>query len=300
MKRSWILNSDLFLGVLFFLLLTDCWWLALPARCDDSQPKLCTQGDTVHCHQEKVGEIGRVILDPPQILESTVTFDLDLDLDNTTATKPAHFNYFVDGLHYSYKQPIEIVRFSQKNTGTPFHYNWKYHWVLGLPGGRHDATYVYALPYRKGEHYKVSQGYFGNFSHQKGTNYEYAIDFVMPEGTPVCAARDGIVIGSYGDSTVGGNDKKYEFCANVVSVKHSDGSYARYVHLQPHGNLARVGQVVRKGDQIGLSGKTGFADRPHLHFCVTTPIDGYKEKSHPVVFATEKGNLGSLTQGETY
>lgn len=296
MKKARTPHFEMCFGVLIFLVLTNCSWLVLPAQCDEL--KLCTQGDSVHCHQEKVGEIGRVILDPPQVLESTVTFDLDLN--NTKATKPAHFSYFVDGLHYSYKQPIEIVRFSQQTVGTPFHYNWKYHWSLGLPGGRHDSTYVYALPYRKGEHHQVSQGYFGTFSHQKGTKSEYAIDFVMPEGTPVCAARDGVVIGSYGDSTVGGNDKKYEFCGNFVSIKHSDGSYARYVHLQPHGNLARVGQVVRKGDQIGLSGKTGFADRPHLHFCVTIPIDGYKEQSYPVVFATEQGNLGTLKQGETY
>lgn len=265
----------------------------LPARCGN----LCTQEDLVHCHLEKVGEVGRLILEPPKILESTIT--VDLTLDNTTASAPSHFVYYVDGLQHSFKNPIELVRFSQKGNGA-FHYNWKYHWLLGLPGGRQNPGYIYALPYRKGEHYKVSQGYFGSFSHQRGTPYEYAIDFVMPEGTPVLAAREGIVIGSYGDSTIGGNDRKYEFCANIVSIKHSDGTYARYVHLEPHGNLVRVGQVVRKGEQIGLSGKTGFADRPHLHFCVTVPVDGYIENSNPVVFATEEGNLGELLEGHTY
>lgn len=269
---------------------------SLPAA--HSESNLCSQERLVHCHLENTGDVGHLILEPPQVLESTITFDLTLD--NTLATTPNHFVYQADELHHSFSRPLEMVRFSQKSSGRSFHYNYKYHWLLGLPGGQPDRSYVYALPYQKGEHHKVSQSYFGNFSHQKGTPYEYAIDFIMPEGTPVCAARGGIVVGSYGDSTVGGNDRKYEFCANVVSIKHSDGTYGRYVHLQPHGNLVQLGQTVQKGQQIGLSGSTGFADRPHLHFCVTTPIDGYVEKSHPVIFATEQGNLGELTQGETY
>lgn len=268
----------------------------MPAKSDNA-PKLCTQDHLIHVHQEKVGETDLLVLEPPQILEGTIS--VELDLENMTASRPSHFVYRVDGLQHSFRQPVELVRFSQKAPGS-FHYKWKYHWVLGLPGGRHDANYVYALPYRKGESHTVSQSYFGTFSHQRGTPYEYAVDFLMPEGTPVCAAREGIVIGSYGDSTVGGNDRKYEFCGNVVSIKHADGSYARYVHLQPHGNLVRVGQVVRKGDRIGLSGMTGFTDRPHLHFFVTMPVDGYIEKSVPVIFATAQGNLGELKQGETY
>ncbi|MBS1953649.1 MAG: M23 family metallopeptidase [Cyanobacteria bacterium SZAS-4] len=269
------------------------------ATCADA-PKLCTQEDLIHLHQEDIGETGgRLVLDPPQqIAESTIS--VDLDLENMTASSPRHFVYRVDGLQHSFQKPVELVRFSQKNAGDRFQYHWKYHWMLGLPGGRHDDSYVYALPYQKGEHHLVSQSYFGSFSHQKGTPYEYAVDFIMPEGTPVCAAREGIVVNSYGDSTVGGNDKKYEFCGNVVSIKHSDGTYARYVHLQPHGNLVRLGQIVHKGDRIGLSGKTGFADRPHLHFCVTVPLDGYTEKSMPVVFATEVGNLRELRAGGTY
>lgn len=269
---------------------------SMPASSDDT-PKLCTQDHLIYVHQKDVGETALLVLDPPQVLEGTIT--VDLQLENTKASKPSHFVYRVDGLQHSFRQPVELVRFSQAQPGR-FNYHWKYHWVLGLPGGRHDDNYVYALPYRKGESHQVSQGYFGTFSHNKGTPYEYAIDFLMPEGTPVCAAREGIVVGSYGDSTVGGNDRKYEFCGNVVSIKHSDGTYARYVHLQPHGNLVRVGQVVHKGDKIGLSGMTGFADRPHLHFFVTVPVDGYIEKSVPVQFATEQGNLRELKQGQTY
>jgi len=41
-----------------------------------------------------------------------------------------------------------------------------------------------------------------------------------------------------------------------------------YAHLRPEGVLVRVGQRVRQGQQIGLSGNTGFTSGPHLHFAV--------------------------------
>ena len=43
---------------------------------------------------------------------------------------------------------------------------------------------------------------------------------------------------------------------------------ALYAHLQESGVLVRPGQHVRAGQQIGLSGNTGFTTGPHLHFAV--------------------------------
>ena len=43
---------------------------------------------------------------------------------------------------------------------------------------------------------------------------------------------------------------------------------ALYAHLRSEGALVRVGQRVRQGQQIGLSGNTGFTTGPHLHFAV--------------------------------
>ncbi len=55
-------------------------------------------------------------------------------------------------------------------------------------------TYVYELPFKEGTGHKVVQGYGGRFSH---TN-KAAIDFAMPVGTPVYAAREGTIY-SYKD-----------------------------------------------------------------------------------------------------
>ncbi len=259
---------------------------------------MCSQEAQIDVALEQEAKNYRLVLTPPKVLEAVI--NVELDLENMTASQPDHFVYRVDGLQHSFRNPVEIVHFSAANPSSVYHFHWKYKWLWGLPGGIHNDRYVYALPYRQGDHHVVAQGYFGSFSHNKGSPSEYSIDFSMPEGTAVCAAREGIVVVSYGDSTVGGNDKKYGPCGNFIAIKHSDGTYARYVHLQPHGNLARLGQTVRKGDQIGLSGSTGFADRPHLHFEVSVTLDGEHEKSLPVTFHTAQGDISDLKQGESY
>ena len=51
-------------------------------------------------------------------------------------------------------------------------------------------------------------------------------------------------------------------------IQHADGSRAGYWHLQKDGALVNVGDTVTQGQVIGLSGKTGYAALPHLHFLV--------------------------------
>ena len=62
--------------------------------------------------------------------------------------------------------------------------------------------------------------------------------------------------------------EKYGGRANYVRILHDDGTMGLYAHLRPEGVLVRVGQRVRQGQQIGLSGNTGFTSGPHLHFAV--------------------------------
>ena len=71
-------------------------------------------------------------------------------------------------------------------------YSYTNYFKLGSNCAQHDDSYVYQLPYAPGSKFKVTQGYNGSFSH-KGSN-QYAIDWQMPEGTPVYAARGGVVV----------------------------------------------------------------------------------------------------------
>ncbi|MCO6186146.1 peptidoglycan DD-metalloendopeptidase family protein [Rhizobium sp. L1K21] len=81
------------------------------------------------------------------------------------------------------------------------------------------------------------------------------IDISLPEGSPVKAAENGVVIYS-GDGL-----KKL---GNTVLVRHADGKVTVYAHLKTL-NVQR-GNQVKRGQVIASSGMTGSASRPKLHF----------------------------------
>ena len=127
---------------------------------------------------------------------------------------------------------------------------------------KEDTSFVYSLPYEKGKKHLLVQGYFSHFSHKERA----ALDFKMKRGTPVLAARGGVVVRVKEDGNKGGWNKKYRPFGNVIVIQHEDGSRAGYWHLQYNGALVNVGDTVKQGQQIGLSGKTGYTLFPHLHF----------------------------------
>ncbi|WP_374012232.1 peptidoglycan DD-metalloendopeptidase family protein [Pseudoxanthomonas koreensis] len=139
-------------------------------------------------------------------------------------------------------------------------------YLPGDPQAR-PLDFEYRLPFDYA-HVRVDQGFGGSFSHNDAQN-RYAIDFAVPEGTPVLAAREGVVLQVESDfARAGLNRERYGGRANYVRILHPDGSMALYAHLQPEGVLVRPGQRVRQGQRIALSGNTGFSTAPHLHFVV--------------------------------
>lgn len=110
--------------------------------------------------------------------------------------------------------------------------------------------------------------YFGNTAFATANSQIYngsghnAIDIGMPSGTPVLAALSGTVLGTGNTDAVPGC---YSFGKWVV-IKHPNGLATLYSHLSTI-NVSS-GQSVTTGQTIGLSGMTGYATGPHLHFGV--------------------------------
>jgi murein DD-endopeptidase MepM/ murein hydrolase activator NlpD len=146
-------------------------------------------------------------------------------------------------------------------------------------------NYTYSLPYEKGRSFLLVQAYQSKLFSHKG---EFALDFKMKKGTKICAARGGVVIAVKEDSKKGGVKMKYLSEGNHVIIKHDDGTYGNYWHLEYNGALVNIGDTVKQGQVIGLAGKTGYAAFSHLHFEVTTqPFPGHNQI--PTKFLTRKG-----------
>ncbi|MEU8828695.1 M23 family metallopeptidase [Streptomyces sp. NPDC048636] len=91
------------------------------------------------------------------------------------------------------------------------------------------------------------------------TNNHSGQDFVVPSGTSVRAAHDGVVVKAGPNG--GGDGPAY---GNAIVIKHDDGSYTQYAHLSDI--RAWIGETVKTGEEIALSGSTGNSTGPHLHF----------------------------------
>jgi murein DD-endopeptidase MepM/ murein hydrolase activator NlpD len=115
-----------------------------------------------------------------------------------------------------------------------------------------------------------------------------AIDFKMKPGTVIHAARSGIVAGIKDEYKWGGIGRRYVGKENALVIRHSDGTFAHYLHIQNKGALVNVGDTIQRGQPIALSGHTGFSAFPHLHF-VVTGRSGKNVDEIPVRFHTEKG-----------
>lgn len=165
---------------------------------------------------------------------------------------------------------------------------------LGSKVTKNLDTYIYDLPFKEGTKHKIVQRYGGLFSHK----HKAALDFDMPEGTPVYTAREGIVYAYKDGSNEGGPFPKYEHKANYIIIKHSDGSFGCYWHLQKNGVVIKKGTVA-KGQIIGYSGRTGFVLWPHLHFAVKRRLNYEMDSFVKTRFRTTKG-IQLLRSGETY
>ena len=158
-----------------------------------------------------------------------------------------------------------------------------------------DKSYIYDLPFEHKKKVFLIQAYDSKFSHKD----ELALDFKVRNGTKICAARDGVVISARGDSDKGGLKDENLSDGNYVSIRHSDGSVAHYWHLQKDGVRVAIGDSVKTGQWIGLSGNTGYSAFPHLHFEVQGYDDAGNYKQLPTRFNTRQGVM-YLRPGKFY
>ena len=138
-----------------------------------------------------------------------------------------------------------------------------------------DPAYSpYVLPFAVGDTFKTGLTNCSSSYHGSGEPDQYAFDFDMPVGTPFSAARAGTVFKVVEDAPSGGGG-----VGNYVIIDHHDDTYGLYYHSPQNGIEVAVGDEVEQGDVLGVTGRSGLAGYPHLHFIVvegdpTFPYDG--------------------------
>lgn len=193
----------------------------------------------------------------------------------------------------------EVLMSRVRKTGAPWNYRYMYYWNFGSIHARHDDSVVYTLPYPSGRTMHINQGFHGRLSHTGDD--EYAVDFSHAEGTPVLCAREGVVVHAEERYTQGGSSQDYRPYSNVVRVRHSDGTIGQYDHMRHNSVEVEEGQTVRRGQLIGLAGRTGFTTGPHLHFVVYGAKDGHSRISYPIRFHVAGSNQPvELVEGSDY
>lgn len=177
-------------------------------------------------------------------------------------------------------------------------HSFRFHCMSGNKFAQADENYLYGIPFAAGQSVRVSQAAHGRFSHSDLGNM-YAVDFDVPENTPVYSAREGIVVELEQAFTVGGPAEPLEN-ANAVRIQHKDGTIGEYGHLRFNGAAVKVGQKVKKGELVGYSGNTGRSTGPHLHFDVHVPISGQLSRSIPIQFEVGETVGKALEEGVSY
>jgi murein DD-endopeptidase MepM/ murein hydrolase activator NlpD len=106
---------------------------------------------------------------------------------------------------------------------------------------------------------------FSSFGEFRGDHYHQGVDLDAPEGTPVFASADGVVV-DHQDGCQVGDEKCGGGFGNFVKIRHNDGTVTIYGHMHPGSIAVTDNQQVKQGQQIGGIGSTGHSDGPHLHF----------------------------------
>jgi len=139
---------------------------------------------------------------------------------------------------------------------------WRYFDYIG-DLGPHKNVY-FSFPFSEKVLAKITQSKDGPQTTHHGDAVN-AIDFSVPEKTPILSIGNGVVINVVQNYTEGGFKPDLSNKVNLISILHYNGQISEYLHIYPNSSSVKVGDKVTVGQQIALVGNVGFSNGPHLH-----------------------------------
>lgn len=242
---------------------------------------------------DEVREGGNIGLHATNLREFPITFTIRVRTRNLIAAGPRTITETLEA-----EQSRLVMMLKEDGGNRKGRYRISCDWTIGDKDALHDDEQLYRLPYASGKSYRVLQGYGSRFSH-RGLE-QYAVDFNMSVGTPVHAARAGVVARIEETNDKGCWDDGCGAFANYIVILHNDGTTGEYYHLAQNGALVEVGDNVVAGEKIALSGNTGHTTMPHLHFAVYRAAEWGNTQSIPVRFLSSAGIVDKPRRGGRY
>ncbi len=137
-----------------------------------------------------------------------------------------------------------------------------------------EPVVIYKLPFGDASGWTLANGNWDDplHGHDKGNPLgwqAYAYDFLHDIGGKILAARAGTGYALDASSSTNGfnsADPCNPGVGNYLVIKHDDGTFGVYWHMEHNGVLVSVGQKIAQGEEIALSGNTGNSSAPHVHF----------------------------------
>lgn len=208
------------------------------------------------------------------------------DAENITSEPPLPARLVLPG-----QTEKRLLKISATDPGKGFSFRLSYKQMIGPPLEKLPVEIDYYPPFPLGLQFPISQGFDNDVTHSKPPN-QYAVDIVMPIGTPVLAARAGKVMDMEDDFHGAAQKERFLTRSNQIRILHDDGTMAVYAHLQPNSLRVRQGAKIARGQWIANSGNTGYSNGPHLHFVIQLNA-GMSLESLPFRFVTPMG--GTMT-----
>ena len=137
-------------------------------------------------------------------------------------------------------------------------YSYSSSWIRGVPNPKVDSTFVYTLPFKKGNKlYAREQGYAKEtyFGTVRPVSWK-AYSFGTKTTDTVCSIRKGLVIDIVNTFEKDTLKKEFTTQKNRIIIEHKDGTIAIYKGFNKNSILVKLGQTVYPQTSLGLMDKS--------------------------------------------
>ena len=246
---------------------------------------------------------------PPVTLPSPTVFGVGYGISGGQSTYP-NAQYILENQAFAVHDDVPAATaadYQDDKVGIPGGLKWAYitgqrnghpyHYVAELPNIVTDVVgfcpslpdAFYRLPWAAGTSEKVTQGNFGDLTHNDdpatpGADQAFAFDFRMSILDKGFAPRGGLVEMVEEKLTDNSNPNAVKYWkeltdgkldlykpANRLRIRHQDRTVSTHAHMPKNGVEPKEGDIVERGDWVIRVGNTGNSTGPHLHYHVMNP-----------------------------